>query len=158
MRSLLPSADKVSDNAYQYTMEYKGTLKSIEEFNDIVLRTGEGGHLLHLRDVAQVEIGAMSYSFTSTVDGNPGTIFMVFQAPGANATEVNARINKLYEDLKPLMPAGLEFQVLETSDDFLYAAIGNVVETLIIAIILVYLNYRFVVGYVCHRDVGRILT
>ena len=132
-----------SDNAYQYTMEYKGTLKSIEEFNDIVLRTGEGGHLLHLRDVAQVEIGAMSYSFTSTVDGNPGTIFMVFQAPGANATEVNARINKLYEDLKPLMPAGLEFQVLETSDDFLYAAIGNVVETLIIAIILVVLVVFF---------------
>ncbi|MBP5711694.1 MAG: efflux RND transporter permease subunit, partial [Prevotella sp.] len=112
-----------SDNAYQYTMEYKGTLKSIEEFNDIVLRTGEGGHLLHLSDVAEVEIGAMSYSFTSTVDGNPGTIFMVFQAPGANATEVNARINKLYEDLKPMMPAGLEFQILETSDDFLYAAI-----------------------------------
>ena len=57
---------------------------------------------------------------------------MVFQSPGANATEVNARINKLYEDLKPTMPAGLEFVKLESSDDFLYAAIDNVVETLII--------------------------
>ena len=98
-----------SENAYQYTMEYKGTLKTVEEFNDIVLRTSKGGHLLHLSDVAQVEIGAVSYSFASNIDGNPGTIFMVFQAPGANATQVNARINKLYEELKPTMPAGLKF-------------------------------------------------
>ena len=132
-----------SENNYQYTMEYKGTLKTIEEFNDIVLRTSDGGHLLHLSDVADVEIGAMSYNFISNIGGKPGTIFMVFQAPGANATEVNARINKLYEDLKPMMPAGLEFVKLETSDDFLYAAIGNVVETLIIAIILVILVVFF---------------
>ena len=132
-----------SENNYQYTMEYKGTLKTIEEFNDIVLRTSDGGHMLHLSDVADVEIGAMSYNFISNIGGKPGTIFMVFQAPGANATEVNARIDKLYEELKPLMPAGLEFVKLETSDDFLYAAIGNVVETLIIAIILVILVVFF---------------
>ncbi len=132
-----------SENNYQYTMEYKGTLKSIEEFNEIVLRTSDSGHLLHLSDVADVEIGAMSYSFLSNINGKPGTIFMVFQAPGANATEVNARIDKLYEELKPIMPAGLEFVKLETSDDFLYAAIGNVVETLIIAIILVILVVFF---------------
>ena len=132
-----------SENAYQYTMEYKGTLKTVEEFNDIVLRTSKGGHLLHLSDVAQVEIGAVSYSFASNIDGNPGTIFMVFQAPGANATQVNARINKLYEELEPTMPAGLKFEILETSDDFLYAAIHNVVETLVIAIILVILVVFF---------------
>ena len=132
-----------SENSYQYTMEYKGTLKTIEEFNDIVLRTSDGGHLLHLSDVADVEIGAMSYNFLSNINGKPGTIFMVFQAPGANATEVNARIDQLYEDMKPMMPAGLEFVKLETSDDFLYAAIGNVVETLIIAIILVILVVFF---------------
>ena len=132
-----------SENNYQYTMEYKGTLKTVEEFNDIVLKTSDGGHLLHLSDVADVEIGAMSYNFISNIGGKPGTIFMVFQAPGANATEVNARIDKLYEDLKPMMPAGLEFVKLETSDDFLYAAIGNVVETLIIAIILVILVVFF---------------
>ena len=132
-----------SNNSYQYTMEYKGTLKTIEEFNDIVLKTNDSGHLLHLSDVAEVEIGAMSYNFISNIGGKPGTIFMVFQAPGANATEVNARIDQLYEELKPMMPAGMEFVKLETSDDFLYAAIGNVVETLIIAIILVILVVFF---------------
>ena len=121
-----------SDNAYQYSLEYKGTLKTIDEFNDIVLKTSAGGHVLHLRDVADVEIGAVSYNFISTIDGKPGTMYLVFQAPGANATEVNARIKQLYKDLKPTMPAGLEFEILQTSDDFLFAAIHNVVETLVI--------------------------
>ena len=137
------SLGEQSENAYQYSMEYKGTLKSVEEFNEIVVRSGDGGHLMHLSDVADVEIGAVSYNFTSNIDGKPGSIYMVFQAPGANATEVNARIHKLYEDLKPMMPAGLEFEILETSDDFLFAAFHNVIETLIIAIILVILVVYF---------------
>ena len=131
-----------SDNSYQYSMQYKGTLKSVEEFNDIVLRTSGGG-ILNLSDVAEVKIGAMNYSFTSTIQERPGAMFMVFQAPGANATEVNARINKTFEDVKATMPAGLEFVTLMTSDDFLFAAIHNVVETLVIAIILVVLVVFF---------------
>ncbi len=131
-----------SDNSYQYSMQYKGTLKSVKEFNDIVLRTSGGG-ILHLSDVAEVKIGAMNYSFTSTIQERPGAMFMVFQAPGANATEVNARINKTFEDVKATMPAGLEFVTLMTSDDFLFAAIHNVVETLVIAIILVVLVVFF---------------
>ncbi|MCR4766113.1 MAG: efflux RND transporter permease subunit [Bacteroidaceae bacterium] len=137
------SLGEQSGNTYQYTMEYKGTLKSVEEFNDIVLRTDEGGHLLRLSDVAEVEIGAVNYTFTSQVSDQPGAMFMVFQAPGANATEVNARITKVCEDVQKSMPAGLEFVLLLTSDDFLFAAIHNVVETLVIAIILVVLVVFF---------------
>ena len=132
-----------SENKYQYSMEYKGTLKSVEEFNDIVLRTTDGGHLLRLGDVATVEIGAESYSFMSNINGKPGAMMMIFQAPGANATEVNARITKICEEMQPSMPAGLEFVTMMTSDDFLFAAIHNVVETLIIAIILVVLVVFF---------------
>ena len=138
------SLGELSENKYQYSMEYKGTLKSVEEFNDIVLRTTDGGHLLHLSDVAEVEIGAQSYSFLSNINGKPGILLMVFQAPEANATEVNARINKMCDDMKATMPAGLEFVTMQTSDDFLFAAIHNVVETLIIAIILVILVVFFV--------------
>ena len=132
-----------SKNKYQYSMEYKGTLKSIDEFKDIVLKTSDGGHLLYLRDVAEVEIGAQSYSFISNINGSPGALMMVFQAPGANATEVNARITQMCEDIKGSLPAGLEFVTMMTSDDFLFAAIHNVVETLIIAIILVILVVFF---------------
>ena len=137
------SLGEQSENKYQYSMEYKGTLKSVEEFNDIVLKTTDSGHILRLADVAEVEIGAQSYSFLSNIDGKPGTLLMVFQAPEANATEVNARISKMCEDMKAVMPAGLEFVTMQTSDDFLFAAIHNVVETLIIAIILVILVVFF---------------
>ena len=132
-----------SENKYQYNMEYKGTLKTIEEFNDIVLKTKDGGHMLHLGDVAEVEIGAKSYSYISNINGRPGCMMLIFQSPGANATEVNARITHECEQLKQNMPAGLEFVTLQTSDDFLFAAIHNVVETLIIAIILVILVVFF---------------
>ena len=131
-----------SGNTYQYNLEYKGRLQSIEEFEAIVLRASEG-NVLHLRDVADVELGALSYSFSSRIDGQPGVAFIINQAPGANATQVNAAINKIYKDLQQTMPAGLEFTVLQTSDDFLYAAIHNVVETLIIAILLVILVVYF---------------
>ena len=132
-----------SENKYQYSLEYKGTLKTVEEFNDIVIKTNDGGHLLRLGDVATVEIGAESYSFMSSINGKPGAMMMIFQAPGANATEVNASITKVCEDMQATMPAGLEFVTMMTSDDFLFAAIHNVVETLVIAIILVILVVFF---------------
>ena len=131
-----------SGNTFQYNLEYRGRLQSIEEFESIVLRTSQG-NVLHLRDVADVELGALSYSFSSRIDGQPGVVFIINQAPGANATQVNAVINDIYKDLQQTMPAGLEFTILQTSDDFLYAAIHNVVETLIIAIILVILVVYF---------------
>ena len=136
------SLGELSENSYQYSMQYKGTLKTIEEFNNIVLRTSGGG-MLHLSDVAEVKIGAMSYNFTSNIQDKPGALCMVFAAPGANATQVNAAINKTFEEMKATMPAGLEFVTMMTSDDFLFAAIHNVVETLIIAIILVVLVVFF---------------
>ena len=132
-----------SENAYQYPMEYKGTLKSIEEFENIVVRTSENGNVLYLRDVATVEIGAKTYTMTSVMDGQPGVFYLVNQSPGANATLVNQQIDELYEQLKPTLPAGLEFVTLETSNDFLFAAIHNVVETLVIAILLVILVVYF---------------
>ena len=132
-----------SENAYQYLMEYKGTLKSIEEFENIVLRTTEGGNVLYLKDVATVEIGAKSYTMTSNIDGMPGVFYLVNQSPGANATLVNQQIDELYKQLEPTLPAGLEFVTLETSNDFLFAAIHNVVETLVIAILLVILVVYF---------------
>ena len=132
-----------SENAYQYPMEYKGTLKSIEEFENIILRTTEGGNVLYLKDVATVEIGAKSYTMTSNMDGMPGVFYLVNQSPGANATLVNQQIDELYQQLKPSLPAGLEFVVLETSNDFLFAAIHNVVETLVIAILLVIIVVYF---------------
>lgn len=137
------SLGEMSDNTYQYNMEYRGLLNSTEEFDDIVLKTKVTGQTLRLRDVADVELGALSYTFTSQANGKPGVIFIINQAAGANATKVNAEIDKLMEDLSKTFPAGLKYEKMMSSNDFLFAAIHNVVETLIIAILLVILVVYF---------------
>lgn len=132
-----------SANAMQYTMEYKGRLKSIEEFEDIIIKTTDGGHALHLRDVADVELGALSYSLSSNINNCPGVAFMIYQSAGANASKVNDELDDLYKSLEKQLPPGMEFTTLLTSNDFLHAAMHNVEETLIIAIILVILVVYF---------------
>ena len=82
-----------SDHVFQYTMKYKGRLKSTEEFENIVIRSQSDGSVLRLKDVAEVELGRLSYSYHGEVDGAPGVIFMVFQVAGANATAVNEEIS-----------------------------------------------------------------
>lgn len=128
-----------SGNTYQYTMEYRGRLKKDQEFDDIVLKARTDGAILRLSDVADVELGTESYTFSSNLDGKPGVAFMVNQAAGANATKVNKEIKELYADLEKNMPPGLKFNIIQCSDDFLNAAMHNVTETLVIAILLVVL-------------------
>ena len=168
------SLGEQSENSYQYSMQYKGTLKSVEEFNEIVLRTSGGG-MLHLSDVAEVKIGAMSYNFTSNIQDEPGALCMVFAAPGANATQVNASINKLFEETKKSMPAGLEFVTMMTSDDFLRRHPQRGGDACHChhprgarGVLLpaepqghhhpLYLDYRIVDGHLCHRFAGRLLA
>lgn len=132
-----------SGNTYQFTMEWTGRLKTEEEFENIVIRATPTGEVLRLADVANVELGNVSYNYTSAIDDCPGVLFIVNQTAGSNATEINKQIAQIYEDVKKELPAGMEFTTLLTSDDFLYAAIHNVVETLIIAILLVILVVFF---------------
>lgn len=132
-----------SNETYQYTMKYKGRLKSTEEFENIVIRSQSDGSVLRLKDVAEVELGRLSYSYHGEVDGAPGVIFMVFQVAGANATAVNEEISALLDDMSKELPTGTEFIQMMSVNDFLFASIHNVVETLVIAIILVVLVVYF---------------
>ncbi len=125
-------------------VEFQGLLNDMSEFERIIVRAMPNGEILYLEDVADVELGTRSYEFRSNIDGHPGVLFIVNQAPGANATQVNAEINRVISDISKSLPAGLEFKLLETSDDFLYASMSSVVETLIIAILLViFIVYLF---------------
>lgn len=132
-----------SPNVFQYALKYKGRLKSVNEFDNIVIRSNADGSVLRLKDIARVELGRLSYSFHGELDGLPGVTFLTFQVAGANATEVNNAISKRLEEMSEQLPAGVEFVTMMTSNDFLYASIYNVVETLIIAIILVILVVYF---------------
>ena len=132
-----------SKNTFQFTMKYRGRLKSVEEFQNIVVRTQEDGSVLRLKDVAQVELGTLSYGFRSEMDSHPAVTFLIFQVAGSNATAVNAELSKELERMSEDLPKGTEFVTMMSSNDFLFASIHNVVETLIIAILLVILVVYF---------------
>ena len=132
-----------SKNVFQFTMKYRGRLKSVEEFRNTVVRSREDGSILRLQDVAEVELGTMTYSFRSEMDSQPAVLYMIFQTAGSNATAVNKEITTQIERMEKNLPEGTEFVTMMSSNDFLFASIHNVVETLVIAIILVILVVYF---------------
>lgn len=132
-----------SDCVFQYTMKYKGRLKSVEEFENMVIRSQKDGSVLRVKDIADVELGRESYGFHGEADGVPGVMFMVYQVAGANATAVNQEISDLLDDIAKDLPEGMEFLQMMSVNDFLFASIDNVVETLVIAILLVILVVYF---------------
>lgn len=131
------------ENAFQYTLKYKGRLKSTTEFENIVIRANEDGTILRLKDVAEVELGAISYAFHGEANGHPGVTFLCFQLAGANAKETNDRVSAKLDELSKDLPKGLKFVKMMSSNDFLLASIANVEETLIVAILLVVLVVYF---------------
>lgn len=131
------------DNVFQYTMKYTGRLKEVSQFEDIVIQANADGTVLRLKDVADVKLGAVTYSFHGETNGNPGVTFLAYQLAGANAKETNDRLTAKLEELSKDLPEGLEFVNMMISNDFLMASIHNVVETLIVAILLVVLVVYF---------------
>lgn len=122
----------------QYTMIYTGRLKSVEEFERVVIRQNTNGEILYLGDVATVELGAEHYMFNSEVNGHPGSICVVYQTAGSNAKAVNESIAQLLEEEQIAQP-DLKFDVLLDTNDFLNASIHEVIKTLLEALLLVIL-------------------
>lgn len=125
-----------SSQVFQYSMKFKGRRVSEEEFGDIVIKTLPDGGALHMRDISTIELGMEDYTFNSEVSGHPASVAIVYQSAGSNATQINNDITSFFKDELQL-PDGLEIMELENGNDFLFAAIDNVVETLVVAIILV---------------------
>ena len=136
---LVAPVGRIESTVNKIDIEFQGLLNDMSEFEQIIVRASTDGEIVRLKDVAKVELGTKSYNYRSNIEGHPGAMFIIKQAPGANATQVNAEINKVIDELSKSLPAGLEFKLLETSDDFLNASMHSVIETLIIAIILVIL-------------------
>ena len=131
------------DNVYQYTMRYTGRLKSVEEFQNIVISAKPDGSVLRLKDVADIELGQDNYGFAGMVNGKTAVQFMAFQLAGANAKETNDRFSAKLKELEKDLPKGMHFTQMMSSNDFLLESIANVEETLIIALLLVVLVVYF---------------
>lgn len=136
-----------SDNQYEYTLRYKGRLKTPEEFGDMIIRSDKNGQTIRVKDVSSVELGGLFYSVVQNVDGYPAVMMMVTQSAGSNATQIVKDIRKVLDDQKKTMPPGVELLYQQDVTEFLYASIDDLVKTLIEAFVLV-----FVVVYIFLQD------
>ena len=133
--------------SFQYTLKYKGRLVTAEEFEKIVVRADNDGQALYLKDIADIELGRLTYGFANKVNGHTGVTSIVFQSPGSNATEIIENVLKVVEEKKKELPEGLQFDIPLNTNDFLQASIHEVEKTLIEAFILV-----FIVVYIFLQD------
>ena len=135
------------NQTFQYTLRYRGRLQEPTQFENLVIRSNADGTVLRVKDVARVELGRMVYSFAGKVNGNNAVSAIVMQTAGSNATQIVLDIEALLEECKKDLPEGLEINVAQNVNDFLFASIHEVVKTLIEAFILV-----FVVVFIFLQD------
>lgn len=136
------------NQAFQYTMRWRGRLESPEEFENIVIGVDNQGNPLRLGQVAEVELGKVQYGFAASLNGKPSTMCMISQTAGSNATQIINDCLEQVDKMKDTLPPGLEFQVVMNNNDFLYASINEVLKTLLEAFILV-----FLVVYIFLQDI-----
>ncbi|MBR6639355.1 MAG: efflux RND transporter permease subunit [Muribaculaceae bacterium] len=135
------------EQSFQYIMKYKGRLVTPEEFENIVIKANTGGDVLYLKDVADVELGRVSYGFSNKLNGYPAATAMLFQTPGSNATEIIKNVLAYLEEAEKDLPEGLKISVPMNSNEFLEASIHEVLKTLFEAFFLV-----FIVVYIFLQD------
>lgn len=125
------------DQIYQLSVNTLGRLTDVEQFQDVILKTGEGTRAIRVKDVATVELGGKAYDFSSIFNGKPAATMIVYQSPGSNAMEVTDQLLKSLEELKKTFPQGLEYRVIYKISDFIDASIHEVKNTLFEAFVLV---------------------
>ena len=135
------------NQSFQYTIRYKGRLQEANEFEQIVVKALPDGEVLRLKDIADIELGRLTYNFINRVNGHDAVTCIVYQMPGTNATETISNIETLLEETQLTMPPGMKVNISMNANDFLFASIHEVLKTLIEAFILV-----FIVVYIFLQD------
>lgn len=136
---VIGSSPNVSGIDLQLSVNAQGRLQTPEEFARIIVKSGEGGAITRLGDVARIELGAADYSLRSLLDNKPAVAIPVFQAPGSNAIEISDQVAATMEELQVAMPEGVRYDIVYDTTQFVRASIDKVVHTLLEAIALVVL-------------------
>ena len=135
------------NQTFQYTLRWKGRLSTETEFEDMILKALPDGEVRRLRDVARLELGRETYSFSSHTNGHKAVTCIVYQLAGTNATTTVESIEEFFDEARKTMPEGFDIVELNNVNDFLYASMDEVMETLIEAFLLV-----FIVVYIFLQD------
>lgn len=123
---------------FEYSVIVKGRLVGPEEFGNVIVRTQPGtGAVVHLKDVARVELGKFNYAGNSFVDGKRASYLLIYQAPSANAIETANNVYETMRELKKSFPTGVDYVVPFESVTVVQVSVHEVVETLVIALFLV---------------------
>jgi multidrug efflux pump len=134
------------------TVVVTGQLSTVEQFGNIVLRANADGSTVRLKDVARIELGGQSYSTSARLNGKPSTGIGVQLSPSGNALESAKLVRARMEELQKYFPKGMKYTIPFDSSKFIEISISQVVETLIEAVILVFLvmylflqNFRYTI-------------
>src|SRR5688572_5139159 len=128
-----------STETFEYVLKYKGKLSEGEDYENFVIKANIDGSMLRLKDVARVEFGSYTYSSNSRMDGKSVSGFGVLQTAGSNANDILTEVEKLLDQFSASLPKGVKTTVMYNSKEFLDTSIKQVMETLVIAFILVFL-------------------
>ncbi|MEM8883023.1 MAG: multidrug efflux RND transporter permease subunit [Planctomycetota bacterium] len=137
-----------SPRDFQISVATQGRLRAPEEFGEIIVKSGEDGRIVRLRDVARIELGAQAYSVESYLDGNPAVAIVIFQRPGSNAIETSRAIISAMDELSAEFPKGLEHRIVYNPTKFVEESIDEVFLTLMIAAgLVVFTVFVFLQGW-----------
>ncbi len=125
------------DQPFEYSVTTLGRLETVEQFANVIVKTGEAGQLVRVRDVARVELGAQAYKWFAELDGAPSIALGVYPAPGANALQVAEGVKTQMATLSEDFPDDLEYRVLYDTTEYITQSLKEVVSTLVVAVLLV---------------------
>lgn len=144
-----PSSSK---EEFTYTLTTKSRLSSPKQFSDIILRTGDDGSLLHLSDIARIDLGSNSYSQIARVNGQETAMIGISQLPGANALKVAKGCEAKLDELAKYFPPGVNYKIMLDTTEFVTESIDELLITflettiLVMLVILLFLqNWRAVI-------------
>ena len=132
-------ASPARDAQFQLTLNTQGRLQTVEQFGDIIVRTGVDGAITHLRDVARIELGSNAYSLRSLLNNKSAVGMGIFQAPSANALQLSSDVHAKMNELKKAFPQGVDYRIEYDPTNFVRDSIKSVIHTLLEAIALVVL-------------------
>jgi len=122
---------------FQIAINTKGRLTSEDDFRNIVIKTGAGGQVTRLKDVARIELGADTYALRALLDNKAAAAIPIFQRPGSNAIAISEHVRAKMQELKKEFPEGVDYQIVYDPTVFVRGSIHAVVHTLLEAILLV---------------------
>jgi hydrophobic/amphiphilic exporter-1 (mainly G- bacteria), HAE1 family len=122
---------------FQYTVEVQGRLVDVDEFQNVIVKTGDNGQITRIRDIGRVELGAQTYGQYFTLAGKPAAGIGIYQSPGANALDVEHAVKAKMEELAHGFPQSLVYSVPFDTTIFVNSSIHEVYKTLIEAAVLV---------------------